>query len=59
MFYDLVWYWHKPGDDDNPRLGRWLGVAKLKGSDLCYWVLEALSMRWHRAYKHGGQERKW
>jgi Reverse transcriptase (RNA-dependent DNA polymerase) len=38
-FYDLVWYWHQPGDEDNPRLGRWLGVAHRVGSDLCYWIL--------------------
>jgi hypothetical protein len=38
-FYDLVWYWHLPGDDDNPRIGRWLGVAHRIGSDMCYWIL--------------------
>jgi hypothetical protein len=38
-FYDPVWYWHRPGDDDNPRVGRWLGVAHRVGSNLCYWIL--------------------
>jgi Reverse transcriptase (RNA-dependent DNA polymerase) len=40
-FYDPVWYWHRPGDDDNPRVGRWLGVAHRVGSNLCYWILTA------------------
>jgi Reverse transcriptase (RNA-dependent DNA polymerase) len=38
-FYDLVWYWHQPGDDNNPRIGRWLGVSHRVGSDMCYWIL--------------------
>jgi hypothetical protein len=38
-FYDLVWYWDYPKADDNPCLGRWLGVAHRVGSDMCYWVL--------------------
>jgi hypothetical protein len=41
-FYDLVWYWHAPHlplTEDNPRLGRWLGVAHRVGSDMCYWVI--------------------
>jgi hypothetical protein len=38
-FYDPVWYWHRPGDEDNPRVGRWLGVAHRVGSNLCYWIL--------------------
>jgi Reverse transcriptase (RNA-dependent DNA polymerase) len=40
-FYDPVWYWHRPGDEDNPRVGRWLGVAHRVGSNLCYWILTA------------------
>ena len=41
-FYDLVWYWDAPHlaiTEDNPRLGRWLGVAHRVGSDMCYWVI--------------------
>jgi hypothetical protein len=29
-----------PNAENNPRLGRWLGVAHRVGSDLCYWVLD-------------------
>ena len=39
-FYDLVWYWDHPQADDNPRLGRWLGVSHRIGSALCYWILK-------------------
>jgi hypothetical protein len=41
-FYDLVWYWDAPHlalMEDNPKLGRWLGVAHRVGSDMCYWVI--------------------
>jgi hypothetical protein len=41
-FYDLVWYWDAPHfalTEENPRLGRWLGVAHRVGSDMCYWVI--------------------
>ena len=38
--YEPVWYWDVPGDDDNPKLGRWLGVSHKVGSDMCYWVLK-------------------
>jgi hypothetical protein len=38
-FYDWVWYWHAPNSEDNPRLGRWLGVSHRVGSALCYWIL--------------------
>ena len=37
--YDWVWYWDKPGDDDNPKIGRWLGVSHRVGSRMCYWTL--------------------
>jgi hypothetical protein len=40
-FYDWVWYWHSPNSEDNPRLGRWIGVSHRVGSALCYWVLPA------------------
>ena len=40
-FYDLVWFWDTPGNDDNPKLGRFLGVAHRIRSNLCYWVLKA------------------
>jgi hypothetical protein len=38
-FYDWVWYWHAPNNDDNPRLGRWLGISHRVRSALCYWIL--------------------
>jgi hypothetical protein len=41
-FYDLVWYWDAPHlalMEDNPKLGRWLGVTHRVGSDMCYWVI--------------------
>jgi hypothetical protein len=40
-FYDWVWYWHQPNNDENPRLGRWIGVSHRVGSALCYWILSA------------------
>ena len=40
-FYDWVWYWHSPNSEDNPRLGRWIGVSHRVGSALCYWILPA------------------
>ena len=39
--YDRVWFWDAPGKEDNPKPGRWLGVAHRVGSALCYWVLDA------------------
>jgi len=30
-FYDWVWYWHSPNSEDNPRLGRWIGVSHQVG----------------------------
>jgi hypothetical protein len=40
-FYDLVWFWdNNPNAAENPRLGKWLGVAHRVGSDLCYWILD-------------------
>jgi hypothetical protein len=38
-FYDLVWYWHDPSMEDNPQLGRWLGVSHRVGSSMCYWII--------------------
>jgi hypothetical protein len=39
-FYDIVWYWDGPNrTDENPKLGRWLGIAHRIGSNMCYWVL--------------------
>ena len=41
-FYDLVWYWdapHLPITEENPKLGRWLGVSHRIGSDMCYWII--------------------
>ena len=41
-FYDRVWYWdHKKMDmnDDQARLGRWLGIARRVGGDMTYWIL--------------------
>ena len=39
-FYDLVWYWDAPYMENNPKIGRWLGVAHRVGSALCYWILK-------------------
>lgn len=39
QFYDWVWYWDLPGDMDNPKIGRWLGVSHRIGSSMCYYVL--------------------
>ncbi|MEM9369349.1 MAG: hypothetical protein AAGD07_25505, partial [Planctomycetota bacterium] len=38
-FYDMVWFWHHTGDDESPRLGRWLGIAHQVGGAMCYWIL--------------------
>ena len=39
-FYDWVYYWDMPGDIDNPKIGRWLGISHRVGSALCYWILK-------------------
>jgi len=39
-FYDWVWFWDRPGDDDNPQIGRWLGVSHRVGSPMCYFILK-------------------
>ena len=39
-FYDPVWFWDSPDNQDNPLLGCWLGVAHRIGSDICYWILK-------------------
>ncbi len=38
-FYDICWFWNHPDHDDNPHIGRWLGVAHEVGSAMCYWIL--------------------
>ena len=41
-FYDLVWYWDAPHlalTEENPKMGRWLGVSHRVGSDMCYWII--------------------
>jgi hypothetical protein len=38
-FYDWIWYWDTPGDEDSPKIGRWLGVAHRIGSAMCFYVL--------------------
>ena len=40
-FYDLCWYWDVPNTDDNPRIGRWLGVSHRVGTAMSYWILTA------------------
>ena len=40
-FYDPVWFWDHPDGQDNPCIGRWLGVAHRVGSDMCYWILKS------------------
>ena len=39
MFYDPVHYITNPDDENNPRLGRWLGPSHRVGGSLCYWIL--------------------
>ena len=38
-FYDIVWYWNTLFTDENPKIGRWLGVSHRLGPALCYWIL--------------------
>ena len=38
-FYDICWFWNHPAHDENPQIGRWLGVAHEVGSAMCYWIL--------------------
>jgi hypothetical protein len=38
-FYNWVWYWDRPGNEDNPKIGRWLGVSHRIGASMCYWIL--------------------
>ena len=40
-FWDLVWFWDKPRDEENPKLGRWLGIAHRIGSALFYYVIKS------------------
>ena len=40
-FYDPVWFWDHPDGQENPCIGRWLGVAHRIGSDMCYWILKS------------------
>ena len=39
-FYDLVWFWDHPGDEDNPHIGRWLGPSHRIGSALCFYIIK-------------------
>ena len=38
-FYDICKYWDVPNTEDNPKIGRWLGVSHRVGSAMCYWIL--------------------
>ena len=41
-FYERVWYWdHQKTDMNNEqaKIGRWLGIAHRVGSDMTYWLL--------------------
>ncbi len=38
QFYDWVWYSDQPGNEDNPKVGRWLGVSHRVGASMCCWV---------------------
>jgi hypothetical protein len=40
-FYDVVWYWHgeDPTSEENPRIGRWLGVSHRVIAKMCYWII--------------------
>ena len=42
-FYDLVWYHpglHPNFNDEDRTLGRWIGVSRRIGSDMCYRILK-------------------
>ena len=39
-FYDWVWFIQEPGGEEEPHLGRWLGVSHRVGSGMCYYVLK-------------------
>jgi hypothetical protein len=41
-FFDMVWYWDQKKmdmNDEQARIGRWLGIAHRVGSDMTYWIL--------------------
>ena len=38
-FYDICQYWDVPNTEDNPKIGRWLGVSHRVGTEMSYWVL--------------------
>ena len=40
QLYDRVWFWDKPGSEDPPKPGRWLGISHRVGSALCYWIID-------------------
>ena len=40
-FYDRVWFWDAPKSEDNPVLGRWLGISHRVGAAMCYWVVKS------------------
>ena len=35
-YYDLYQYWDKQESEENPRIGRWIGVFHREVSALCY-----------------------
>ena len=40
-YYDLCQYWDKQESEENPSIGRWLGVSYRVDSALWYWILTA------------------
>ena len=45
LFYDLIWFWDHPNAENNPQLGRFLGVNELSsvGFNNCELTLLLLS----------------
>ena len=39
-FYDWVYFWDVPGDSENPKIGKWVGVSHRIGNALCYYILK-------------------
>ena len=40
-YYDLCQYWDNQESEENPSIGRWIGVSHIVGSTLWYWILIA------------------
>ena len=42
-YHGICQYWDKQKPEENPRIGRWLGMSHIVGRTLCYWILIAKS----------------